>query len=245
MLGASQTSDSLAPGAMGCIGLESIVENNNVAQSQYAFGAYIEATRRHTGTGSTHGAEIDIINFGSVIQVDPSAAPYGMTNALWLAAGGGYAGSNSNSLALGILNNSATFEKGIVFFDGAITNSGGLATAIAMGYQQGIAWYAGPTKVAHIKSDTTVASMGISFQNNAIGLQNSAGTTKFLFDANCQITANGGSSPLSIFATYLNLVGVTTSTTALAGAGPALPSVPYGYITVQLNGGNVKIPFYG
>jgi hypothetical protein len=245
VLGASQTSDSLSAGAQGCIGLESIVENNNIAQSQYAFGAYIEATRRSTGTGSTHGTEIDIINYGSVIQVDPSQAPYGLTNALWLAAGGGYPASSSNSLALGILNNSATFEKGIVFFDGAITNYGGLSTAIAMGYQQGIAWYAGPTKVAHIKSDTTVASMGISFQNNSIGLQDSAGTTKLLFDANCQITANGGSSALSISATYLNLVGVTTSATAAAGSGPALPSVPYGYITIQLNGGNVKIPFYG
>jgi hypothetical protein len=42
----------------------------------------------------------------------------------------------------------------------------------------------------------------------------------------------------------INLSSHTTSASATAGGASALPATPSGYVTVQVNGSNKKIPYY-
>jgi hypothetical protein len=61
--------------------------------------------------------------------------------------------------------------------------------------------------------------------------------------------ANVGIGPISNpgFTLHLNgslgLSGITTSTTAVAG-GATLPANPVGFVTINITGGNFKIPYY-
>ena len=164
LLGGSRTSDSADSGSMGCIGGNFFAINNNSVQVQSAYAGYFEA-RRKAGAGVTHGIEIDVVNQGSGVTVHPyTIAPLGMTNGLWLASGGEVAGANPASIGLGIINNGASFDKGILFQNNAITGTNGVTgtgTAIGMAKGHLLTWY-NPTgaPASYIYSDASSSTMG-------------------------------------------------------------------------------------
>lgn len=183
IIGGSQTTDSQQVGSQGCIGLVGYSNNNNTGAIQTSYAGYLES-RRQVGAGITQGLEIDIVNLGDTGFVYPGNMYPGnnMSNALWLASGGGVAGAQGASLALGIVANGNNFDKGIAIQTGAVQVYSGEAVAIALGYQNGIVWYdSGTNKVARIRSDATAASIGIVFSNDAMNLQTMTGTTMFTF----------------------------------------------------------------
>ena len=91
-----------------------------------------------------------------------------------------------------------------------------------------------------------------------LGKINGTGTTPYIdFHANATpldfdvrlIASSGGASAgqgtLTVQAGNFNLVGLTTaSTVGAAGGASALPATPLGYLILQINGVNVKMPYY-
>lgn len=69
-------------------------------------------------------------------------------------------------------------------------------------------------------------------------------------DYDVRVQSDGGSATLgqgrlTLIANNLSFNGLTTSTTSpAAGGAGALPATPKGYITFQLNGTNIQIPYY-
>ena len=142
-LAASRSGDNTCTGGcMGTIGYEAIVHNNNVTagQVQYAYGAYIEAVR-DAGAGTTHAAEFDVRNKGTLVAVTPNNMfSSGTTPGLWVASGAGYAETN-NSAAIGIVANGTKWDKGIVFdVNGLATRADTLKEAITLGSAHTISW---------------------------------------------------------------------------------------------------------
>jgi hypothetical protein len=254
VLGGSQSSLSTTAGSQGCIGVGGFVNNNNTTQLQSVYGGYFEA-RRQVNTQRAQGVEIDIVNFGNLDPVYPNVAPpIGLSNALWVACGGDDAGALTASSAISIVNNGAEFEKGLVFGSDAILNPSGDAVAIAMSNGHAIDWYSSAsttTPVARIRSDATTASVGIVFANGFLSFQDITGVNSLInvtdtgeinfVGATPQI---GSTNTLKVDAPNINFQGLTTTSSATAGAASVLPATPSTYITVQVNGTNVKIPCY-
>lgn len=186
VLGGSRTSDSLGVGSMGCIGVSGYAINNNATQVQFAYAGYFEA-RKKTGAGTTHGIEIDIVNQGAGGTVTPFApAPVGMTNALWLASGGGVAGAVAASIGMGIINNGTTFDRGILFQANAITGTDGVTgvgTAIAMAKGHVLTWFnssGSPTTNLYSAAASSTIGSGMVFDDGSAKIINSSpGTTQF------------------------------------------------------------------
>ena len=126
------------------------------------------------------GVEIDAIELNDVSN---PVRPYGgvgvpgMSNALWLAAGGSVEGARPASLALGIVPNSQPFLSGIMFHKAALSGDDGTtgtaeAIAFAKGHQ--INWYEPKTGTvaATIRSDAADATgpVGIVFGANLMTL---------------------------------------------------------------------------
>lgn len=58
-------------------------------------------------------------------------------------------------------------------------------------------------------------------------------------------TSTNGQGKLNLFTKVLNFIGITTSTTApSAGGAGALPATPLGYLVIQVNGVDRKVPYY-
>ena len=181
VLGGSRTSDSLDAGSEGCIGVVGFTSNNNSTQVQSSYAGYFES-RKKTGAGITHGIEIDIVNEGSVVSVSPtSVGSAGLTNGLWVASGGGVGGAATSSVAIGIINNGAAFEKGIVFQSTALSSD----EAISFGLNHTQSWYdAGGNLRAKLRGDATADSMVIAFENSALSV-------KTLAETNVALVASG------------------------------------------------------
>lgn len=214
LLGGSQTSDSLNAGSMGCIGGNFYAINNNATQVQSAYAGYFEA-RRKAGAGVTHGMEIDIVNQGSGVAVQPyTIAPAGMTNACWLASGGAVAGAVAASIGLGIINNGASFDKGILFQSNAITGTDGTTgtgTAIGMAKGHVLTWYNNTgAPASYLYSDASGSTMGA-------GLLLTDGAARFIN------SPTGAAQFEAAFAvSNVNYLGVLASDT---GAGAVLRSL--------------------
>jgi hypothetical protein len=162
LLGASRTSDSANAGAMGTQGITGIVLNDNTTQMQTAYASYLEA-RRSPGAGTTHGLEMNILNFGSLVDFEPYASGgTGMTAGVWISSGRGDEPTGTNStVALGIINNGKRFKRGIVFGSTSLDDSGGFASAISMAKGHQITWFrAAGSAGAIIRSDVTTAGRG-------------------------------------------------------------------------------------
>lgn len=175
----SRTSDSGGAGSMGCIGYEAIVNNDNTAQVQYAYGAYLEA-RRQAGAGTTHGLEIDPVNLGAEVDMLPYGAPsVGITPALWLASGGGVSGANPATAAIGIISNGTTFKHGIVFGAGSLKgDTSGPGSAVAMATSHQVEWYdVTGALTAFMRSDATTHALptGLLFLDGHARVVNSGG----------------------------------------------------------------------
>jgi len=96
----------------------------------------------------------------------------GLTGAAWLASGGATSGAGPASLALGIINNGSTFDKGIVFHDEALRDLGsGLGEAISFGLYHAIFGYNASGDVTSrliFNTATQASGQAIIFDNNGI-----------------------------------------------------------------------------
>jgi len=142
ILGGSRSSDFPFSGSMGCIGIMGAAINDNASEVQSVYGSYIEA-QRSVGTGTTHGQEIDIVNFGDLIPITPYANfNMGLTAGSWIASGGGKAGATVVSAAEVITNNGAQFASGLVVKDGAIVpDADGKKPTISIPINSAIDWH--------------------------------------------------------------------------------------------------------
>ncbi|MDN7558231.1 hypothetical protein [Burkholderia orbicola] len=186
IIGGSQTSDFATAGSQGCIGIAGYANNNNTSAIQSAYAGYFEA-RRQQGTGITQAIEIDIVNLASDVGIVYPGNMFinNLSNGLWIASGGGVAGAQGASLAIGIVANGNNFDKGIVFEQGAVQVNLGEGVAMALAFQQALVWYDGATnKVARIRSDATAPSFGITFSNSTLNLQTIAGANVFTIGTN-------------------------------------------------------------
>lgn len=221
VLGGSQSTDNPTTGAMGCIGITAFSNNNNVANRQYSYGAYVEA-HRSAGAGSTLGIEIDVANHGSTAQITPNGWSFGpggvmdVTAMLWLASGGDVGSVNDVSCAMAIIPNGARSAKGIVFLNGSLASDsapvGGIEyDAMAMPYQFALTWW----DTGNIKR--------VSIRGEA------------------HPTSGGG---MLVLDGPINFVSQTTVTSASPGPYP-LPPTCSGFLLVGIGGTTVKMPYFG
>src|SRR5262249_25449991 len=165
--------------------------NNNSVFADGVWASYLEArTQANVPSGSsTIGLEIDTYN--AVASFTSSMQPYNMfpakaTMALWLASGAGFSPPSRSHLALGILNNGPTFDKGIVFQSTALERSGGggagttAATAMEMAQGHQIVWKNSDNSVrAKLDADfLAMTSASIGPQTRAAGGANSFTVTQ-------------------------------------------------------------------
>lgn len=245
---ATQSADNPNAGSMGCIGTLSFVHNNNPQAVQAVYGSYIEVTRE-SGSGTTQGMEIDIVNRGDLVKSYPYAiGPTGMTNALWLASGGEHAVTDS-SLAIGIINNGASFEKGLVFSGDSLDKSSGEGVAVALANGHSINWFnQSNTITGRIRSDATNSSVSLVFSDGAVNFQDVAGNNTLSITTNGALVSTDSvklaGPKTSIETRIIDFKSVSVASSARPGVASSLPAAPAGYMRVQIAGDNVMIPFY-
>ncbi len=163
-LGASRSSDYYAwanSSSDGTIGVAGYAINDD-SHSSNVWGGYFQANRDNNGGNfaGTLGVEIDVANFGGVINTDPYnmfGSGGGFNVDLWIAAGGGYPyindarTPNNTSAAIGIVDNGAKFNKGVIFestsLDTAVgAGGGGVAVELASGMS--LRWLSAAATVA-------------------------------------------------------------------------------------------------
>ncbi|MER9166207.1 collagen-like protein [Mesorhizobium australicum] len=135
--------------------------NDQAAFDSGVYGLYVEAHREATAIGTAQVYEGDIINKGSVVSINPYAMfASGITSNLSVASGGEFTGATNASVAIGIVNNGARYDKGIVFHATALNGTDGTGTgtgiAIQMARGQKVQWARqNGTLAADIFSDVT------------------------------------------------------------------------------------------
>jgi hypothetical protein len=211
---ASRTSDHDVVDSQGTIGLEAIVNNDNTGELMGAFGSYLEVHRQAT-CGTAIGMEIDIVNMGSLQTITPYtniSVGGGYTPALWVASGGGdVVGATTASIAIGILDNNASFEKGIIFIDGALTvRADGLYEAMGVPVNYAMSWWDNGGAInANIYSSATDLSLNIAFENGKISFETIAQAEQASIDTSGIITGNSlkvGAAPVGALSVHLSAV---------------------------------------
>lgn len=179
VLGGSRTSDFALADSLGCIGGQFWGINDNATQVQTAYAAYFEA-RRSVGAGRTHGFEIDIINFGSAVGVQPyDMFQQGLTAGQWIASGGELSATKA-SVAIAIMNNGSTWDKGIVFHSTSLEGTNGITgsgVALEMAKGQAVRWMFGSGSLgATINSSVSnaAAQQSMIFSDTGLLYRNSA-----------------------------------------------------------------------
>jgi len=188
VLGASRTSDQNT--GEGSIGLTGIENNNDTVNAQGAWAQYLEAWRQASVTGWTFGVEIDTINLGTTISVDPyNDHPNGETVNLWIAAGGGQPSPNPSSAAMVVLPNSTTFGSGIVIANGALSVATNPALAMYAGNK--ISWYTAAATTGAFLSGDSSGNLNVSTVADWI-YQPPTGNHSFTFSPNGVATGRIG-----------------------------------------------------
>lgn len=163
VVGAARTNALTINGnATGILG---VAISDNATHTTSAYAGYFEAYRASGTLGGAYGIEIDTINLGALVSIDPFAEPAGQTIGLQIAAGAEYAGTSDASAAINIRNNGARFERGIVIGNDALTGCNGTtgtAPAIEMVKGHFLRWF-GPGNVA----TSQVISNASTFANSA------------------------------------------------------------------------------
>lgn len=142
LLAATRTSDNLTANYAG-IGVAAYGINNNTTNPEPAWATYFEA-RRSNGAGAAYCSEMDMINNGSTFDLAPFttiSSTTGQTSNLWISNGGGdpsWSGQ-TNSCAITILPNPATYKRGILFRSGSLDGTTNEAITLPVGYQ--VSWY--------------------------------------------------------------------------------------------------------
>lgn len=281
--GGSRASDGGSTGRAG-MGVAGFAYNDSTDPAKpTTWAVYGEARRVANATGITQATEFDIINYsgGSAGYIDPYDISNDVTTInLWASNGRPDVASSDATVALGIVNNSATttsgrYHTGICFHSTSILGTDGLGTgigpaiALARGHQ--ILWYNGfNSQAGGIVSDVATSSLAqfIAFSDSGVSFtQGNAGPITFQVGQSGSVTANYlqvlpapsgfgvalkalGTDPnvdLRLFCQgdgRVDFVTTGTSTSANAGSSSALPATPLGYLTIKVNGTNVKIPYY-
>ena len=177
ILGAARTSDSGLADSLGCIGGQFWGINDNATQVQTVYAAYLEV-RRAPGAGRTHGFEVDVINFGDAVGVQPyDMFQQGLTAGAWIASGGELSTTKA-SVAIAIMNNGSTWDKGIVFHSTSLEGTDGITgfgVAMEMAKNQGLRWMFGSGSVgATISSSVSTAAttQNINFSDGGLLYRN-------------------------------------------------------------------------
>lgn len=262
ILGASRTSDFGAEGSMGCIGLQGWAINDNTTHLQTAYGAYLEV-RRNVGAGRTHGFELDVVNYGSAVSIQPyDMFQQGLTVGGWIASGGEIATTRA-SAALAIINNGSTWEKGIVFHSIALEGSNGITgagVAIEMAKGHVVRWMFGSgSQGASVASSVSNSAAEQSLQFSDLGtlIRNSESKSMLQVEVSntfvngilvspsnpgfgVSLSAQGDDANIDFRITpkgtgRFHLSGVTVTGTAGAQSG---------FMIWKLNNTEVKIPYF-
>jgi hypothetical protein len=181
-MGACRTSDAISADCLAAMGF---ALNDNTTTPHGSWAGYFES-RRYAGASNAIDAELDMVNLGSVVVNTPwSFAPSGISPDLWLSCGRpDISGSVGCTDAIGVVNNGAVFEKGIVFEQNALdATQGGIAPggiAFEMANGQQFHWvYNDGAAGASITSTVTGGAnyaQGLVFTNSGLEYENSAGT---------------------------------------------------------------------
>lgn len=139
VFGATRTSDDPVANE-AAIAICGLTNNDNAINPEAAWGMYLEP-RRQSGAGPTFGLEAGPINLGTAVDLNPytTIAGNAHTVAAWLTSGGGVGGAVKSSAAIGIHNNGATFNRGVVFINNSLDAT--LAEAVTMYAAMRLAWY--------------------------------------------------------------------------------------------------------
>ncbi|MBR8293195.1 hypothetical protein KDW63_03260 [Burkholderia cenocepacia] len=223
LLGASRTSDNGTAGSMGSIGVAGYNLNNNATAVQTGYAGYLE-NRRSAGAGTSQGLEIDTVNQGSVITLDPyNMIQTGSTMGLWLSSGRPdvTTSATNSSAAIGIINNNTAYEKGIVFQNTSLDTSSGEGGAIVLGQKHAIQWFGAAGKeVASIRSDATTESMKMVFGDGYTYFQDGLGNNKATINTSGNLALVGSAS----FGNGLAVSGAGTFSYNVSGTFPAFGS---------------------
>lgn len=254
LLGATRSSDNTLAGSMAAQGIAGYAINDNTTQVQTVYGGYLEA-RRAAGAGTTQGSEIDIVNQGSVVGLDPyNMFTTGTTPALWLSSGRPdvTSGAANASAALGIINNNTAFENGIVFHSSALNTTTGEGNAIVLPQKDAVVWFGSAgNKVAAIRSDATTGSLRMIFANGLMVLQDLSGNTKFTFTTTGGFTTSSSIQGSTVYGTNGIVLPVTT-VAGLPGCGAGTRGYLYAvtdassptYNGSVTGGGSTTIPVF-
>lgn len=262
ILGASRSSDFASAGSLGCIGLSGYGINNNTAFPQTAYAAYLEA-QRFAGAGRTHGFELDIVNFGSYVGIQPyDMFQNGLTVGGWIASGAEFSSTRA-SAAFAIINNGSSFDKGIVFHSTSLYGGDGVTgsgVAIEMAKGHIIRWMwgsgsfgagiAGSVSNANAAQDLQFSDVGLLFRNSASKTMLQVGVSNTYVNGIIVTPANTGGGPtvgtqgddanidLGLSPKGIGLVKITNpQVTASAGA-------LQGYFQFKLGNTTFKLPYY-
>ncbi len=156
---AARSSDNIAGAMQSTIPLIGICNNDLVGQGN-CWAGYFESRKQAGNTGFTQGIEIDIGNYGQIVDVTPLVpTPGSATLALWVASGGTATPTNPASVAIGIVNNGQKFRRGLVVLTNALDaslGSGGNGIAMDLATGQSIHWTkADGTTLGEIWADLT------------------------------------------------------------------------------------------
>lgn len=184
IIGGSRTSDSGLADSLGCIGIQGWGINDNATEVQTAYAAYFEA-RRHVGAGRTHCFEMDMINYGDAVGVQPyDMFQQGLTAGAWIASGGELAATKA-SVAIAIMNNGSTWDKGIVFHSTSLEGTDGITgfgVAMEMAKNQGLRWMFGDGSVGATVSSsvsTVNTTQSLNFSDGGLLYRNVADKAMF------------------------------------------------------------------
>lgn len=259
ILGGSKTSDFNQAGSLGCIGLQGWAINDNTQQLQTAYGAYFEV-RRNVGTGNTHGFELDVVNYGSAVSLQPyQIFQDGLTAGAWIASGGEIAATKA-SAAIAIINNGSTWDKGIIFHSLAIDGTDGVTgsgVAIEMARGHNVRWMFGAGQLgasiaSSVSNDSAAQSLsfsdaGLLFRNKnqkamlqvevsdlfVNGIDINPGVT----NSSPTIAARGDDANLDLNLSSKGSGSINLQNTLVS---PTAGST-YGYATIKINGTAFKI----
>ncbi|MCA8430024.1 hypothetical protein [Burkholderia seminalis] len=254
LLGATRSSDNTLAGSMAAQGVAGYAINDNTSQVQTVYAGYFEA-RRAAGAGTTQGNEIDIVNQGSVVGLDPyNMFSTGTTPGMWISSGRpDVTTSAANaSAAIGVINNNTAFENGLVFHSTALNTTSGEGNAIVLPQKDAVVWYGSAgNKVAAIRSDATTASLRMIFANGQMVLQDLSGNTKFTFTTTGGFTTPSSIQGSTVYGTNGVVLPVTT-VASLPGCGAGTRGYLYAvtdaasptYNSSVTGGGSTTIPVF-
>lgn len=225
---ASRTSDQ-APvsnngGNGSAIGIGGWAINDWVSPTgfRYAWAGYFEGRTAQQNQGPAYGLEVDIYAYGGR-EAPPTPYAVGVLYGgygISIACGAGQTNATDATAGLTFINNGAKFINGIAFDANSLTGADGTvaggaeATAISLGYGQGIQWFqpnnlAGPRIVS---SQTNQGPTSLSFSDSGMSWQANA-TTLFIVH---NTSPASGFTNLGIIAN--NSLGVSLQTVSLGAA---------------------------